>query len=258
MRSIFNDLHFHLDHPTPVKWCSSLVVSKQMCQTIAVKSRHLFITLSWPAFHCNALRVGEAKFVTLLAAPPRSSRQLLCPSATFRSALLPLRFASPRSLLFICSRHGSMPLLQNPLNACCSYPFASIRTTLTGFHSAPLRPTFISVAFSPPAANNFARRRYPLGCGWQASVKARYLRPLRLQNAKPSLHSSAAFVPCGKYTPAASYGAGIAVRPSLLSCQPLVGARSRLRSFLPPAAFSARFARLTLQPPLLPAALLFF
>lgn len=153
---------------------------------------------------------------------------------------------------------AACPLSQNPINACCSFPFASIRTTLTGFRFAPFQSASLQAGFSPPAANNFARRRYPLGSGWQASVKARYLRPLRLQNAKPSLHSSAAFVPCGKYTPAASYGAGIAVRPSLLSCQPLVGARSRLRSFLPPAAFSARFARLTLQPPLLPAALLFF
>jgi hypothetical protein len=37
-------------------------------------------------------------------------------------------------------------------------PFRKANATiLTGLHSATLRPTFTSVAFSPPAANNFAR-----------------------------------------------------------------------------------------------------
>lgn len=151
-------MHSHLDHSTPVKWCSSLVVSKQMRQTIAVKSRHLFITLSWPAFHCNALRVGEAKFVTLLAAPPRSSRQLLCPSATFRSALLPLRFASPRSLLSICSRHGSMPFITKS-NQCMllisfrKHPhnthWVSLRSISVGFTSSRLQSTRCQQFCSP-------------------------------------------------------------------------------------------------------------
>lgn len=81
MLSFLNDLHSHLNHPTPVKWCSLFVVGKQMYQTIAVKSRHLYITPSWSAFHCYALRVGEAKFVTLLAISK-------LPSATFHSAFL--------------------------------------------------------------------------------------------------------------------------------------------------------------------------
>jgi len=43
--------------------------------------------------------------------------------------------------------------------------------------------------------------------------------------------------PDGKYTPAASYGAGIAIRSSWLYCQPLVGARWHFQSFLPPVPY---------------------
>jgi hypothetical protein len=46
--------------------------------------------------------------------------------------------------------------------------------------------------------------------------------------------------PDGKYTAAASYGAGIAIRSSWLFCQPLVGARRHVRSFLPPVPYAAR------------------
>jgi hypothetical protein len=89
-----------------------------------------------------------------------TSRQLLCPSChlihyVLRSA--PLHHV--RSLT-ICSE-AWQPVRQHKAELQgCTNPFASHTTILTGFHSATLRPSFISVAFSPPAANNFARLAY--------------------------------------------------------------------------------------------------
>ena len=50
-------------------------------------SNRAIVALLWYCCTCKCPS-GASQFVTLLAAPPRSSRQLLCPSATFRSALL--------------------------------------------------------------------------------------------------------------------------------------------------------------------------
>ena len=52
--------------------------------------------------------------------------------------------------------------------------------------------------------------------------------------------------PDGKYTAAATHGAGIAIRSSWLYCQPLMGARSHLRSFLSSVAYGG--SPPTLQP----------
>jgi hypothetical protein len=92
-------------------------------------------------------------------------------------------------------------------------------TLLTGFHSAPLRPTFISVAFSPPAANNVARLAYH---------RLRYGTSLTqtLAHALTNPQSLEVHVTFRPFT----------VRPSgampLLLSAPAGGARSRLRSAL--------------------------
>ena len=89
-----------------------------------------------------------------------SSRQLLCPSChlihfVLRSATL----HHVRSPTICCKAwHTIQHTKQSTGDA---HTFSQTHATiLTGFHSAPLRPTFISVAFSPPAANNFARLAY--------------------------------------------------------------------------------------------------
>lgn len=86
-------------------------------------------------------------------------------------------------------------------------------TILTGFHSASLRHPFTSVAFSPPAAHNLARRPPHFGCVHLAPANCSCRTSISQSIAKVHLHSSAAFVPCGKYTTAASYVAGIVATP---------------------------------------------
>ena len=110
-------------------------------------------------------------------------------------------------------------------------------TILTGFHFASLRHSFSSVAFSPPAANNFARRLSPLRLRSACIRTAHSLRPFRLRLLGFTCIVQPPPYPDGKYTPAASYGAGIAIHSSWLYCQPLVGARSHLRSFLSSVAY---------------------
>ena len=82
-------------------------------------------------------------------------------------------------------------------------------TILTGFHSASLPHSFTSVAFSPPAAYYLARRP-PTSAAFTLRMLIAYSYLISQSTAKVHLHSSAAFVPFGKYTTAASYVAGIA------------------------------------------------
>ena len=83
----------------PVKWCSLFVVGKQICQTIAAKKMNTMVIPYRHFYSCNALRILRSssclwvlrftsQFVILLAAPPHSSRQLLCPSQPFTQPLL--------------------------------------------------------------------------------------------------------------------------------------------------------------------------
>jgi hypothetical protein len=169
-----------------------------------------------------------------------SSRQLLCPSChlihfVLRSA--PLHHVRSPT---ISSKAWQPEQIHKAWLQGCTNHFASHATILTGFHSATLRPTFISVAFSPPAANNFARLAYH---------RLRYGAALTqtLAHALTYTRSLEVHVTFRPFT----------VRPSLLSVAllstPAGGARSRRRSFLPLASLTARYAA-TLQPLLLPAA----
>ena len=67
---------------------------------------------------------------------------------------------------------------------------------LTGFHSASLRHSFTSVAFSPPAALfSFARRQSHLGSVHFATANCSCRTSISQSIAKVHLHSSAASVP---------------------------------------------------------------
>lgn len=84
-----------------------------------------------------------------------SSRQLLCPSCHFIHFVLCAATLHHVRTLTMCYKawHTSLTTKQSTSGA---HTFSQAHATiLTGSHSAPLRPTFISVAFSPPAAYNF-------------------------------------------------------------------------------------------------------
>ena len=119
-----------------------------------------FYGIAAPAlpFGCFATLRSLSHFLQLIR---HSSRQLLCPSRHFvhyflRSASLHL----VRSLTICCKARHPFPYHKSKHWAAPAFPQAS-PTILTGFHSASLRHSFTSVAFSPPAANNLARLAYP-------------------------------------------------------------------------------------------------
>lgn len=123
-------------------------------------------------------------FGTRPAAPSPSSRQLLWPSRPFVHSFLrsaALHHVRSRAL---ASRHGAPATCAHFPDSCCPHGLAAAPqrqhscrspccrcTPLTGFHSASLRHTFTSVAFSPPAAHFFARLAPHYGCVQRASVR---------------------------------------------------------------------------------------
>ena len=81
-----------------------------------------------------------------------------------RSLLPSFRFITPRSQLNHLLHAGHpQPGTSQHTGDCTSLSQAN-PTILTGFHSASLRHSFTSVAFSPPAAHNLARRPPHFGC----------------------------------------------------------------------------------------------
>ena len=163
------------------------------------------------------------RFVILFAVPPHSSRQLLCPSASF---IQPLHIRS----IAPCSRHTVATEPVHPAAIHIPNPgrmHSPFRKLLHGsLGSIPLLPRyFISAGFSSPAANfYFARRQPHLGCIHLAAANAHsYL--ISQSIAKVHLHSSATFVPCGKYTSVASYVAAIAPGYRGFTASTFVGAR---------------------------------
>jgi hypothetical protein len=86
-------------------------------------------------------------------------------------------------------------------------PFAKPRHGSLGFISL-IRRCFISAGFSPSAVNNLARRP-PTSAAFTLRLLIAHSYLISQSIAKVHLHSSAAYVPFGKFTPAASYGASI-------------------------------------------------
>ena len=81
-----------------------------------------------------------------------------------RSLLPSFRFITPRSQLTHLLHAGHPMQGATPTHRECTSLSQANPTILTGFHSASLRHSFTSVAFSPPAANNLARRPPHFGC----------------------------------------------------------------------------------------------
>ena len=163
------------------------------------------------------------RFVIILAVPPHSSRQLLCPSASFIQPLV-IRSIARCSLLYCCFIAWHPAAKHISKRAGCTVTFASLLHSSLG--SIPLLPRyFISAGFSPPAANFYFARRPPhLGCVHLAAANA-HSSLISQSIAKVHLHSSATCVPCGKYTSVASYGAAIAPDDRGFPGSPFVGAR---------------------------------
>lgn len=112
-----------------------------------------------------------------------------------RSFLPPFRFISPRSQLPICFKAGPRQPGTMAKHWRVTSLSASYATILTGFHYASLRHLFTSVAFSPPAAHNLARRPPHFGCVHLAPANCSCRTSISQSIAKVHLHSSAAFVP---------------------------------------------------------------
>lgn len=126
-----------------------------MCQTIAALPINLFMSFygigkAAMPFGCFATLRSLSHFLQFLL---HSSRQLLCPSCHFIHFVLRSATLHHVRSLTICFKawHTIHNTKQSTSDA---HTFSQTNATiLTGFHSATLRPTFTSVAFSPPAAN---------------------------------------------------------------------------------------------------------
>ena len=134
------------------------------------------------------------RFVILLAVPSPSFGQLLCPSRNFvhyflRSASLHHVRSYPFCFKAWAAFHPHKPTHLQP------HTFSQANATiLTGFHYAPLRHSFTSVAFSPPAAYYLARRQ-PTSAAFTLRMLIAHSYLISQSTAKIHLHSSAASVP---------------------------------------------------------------
>jgi len=82
-------------------------------------------------------------------------------ATSFITSFVSLHYTSFVALFFATSLCSPFQPTYLCTRAASAFPQAN-PTILTGFHYASLRHTFTSVAFSPPAAHNLARLRYPL------------------------------------------------------------------------------------------------
>ena len=114
-------------------------------------------------------------------------------ATSFISSFVPLHSTSFVAKPF-ASCWASQPMHKATHRECTSLSQAN-PTILTGFHSASLRHTFTSVAFSPPAAHNLLALRTHFGCVHLATANCLYRTSISQSIAKVLLLSSAACVP---------------------------------------------------------------
>ena len=146
-------------------------------------------------------------------------------ATSFITSFVPLHYTTFAAKPFCCKAGHPKPHTKQYTWDAPAFSQA-IPAILTGFHSASLRHSFTSVAFSPPAALfSFARRQPHLGCVHLATANCSCRTSISQSIAKVHLHSSATCVPCGKYTSVASYGAAIAPANRGFTASPFVGAR---------------------------------
>ncbi len=173
--------------------------------------QHLALSIKillWYASSCNALRAAIAglsyclQFLRL-----RSGSYCVLHATSFITSFVPLHYTSFAAKPF-ASRQGIPSHTQSNAHGNAPAFSQACPTILTGLHSASLRHSFTSVAFSPPAAYYLARRP-PTSAAFTLRLLIAHSYLISQSIAKVHLHSSAAYVPFGKFTPAASYGAGI-------------------------------------------------
>ena len=115
-------------------------------------------------------------------------------ATSFITSFVPLHYTSFAAKPF--ASRLSIPLQNTKQHTweCTSLSQANA-TILTGFHSAALRHSFTSVAFSPPAAHNLLALRTHFGCVHLATANCSCRTSISQSIAKVHLHSSAASVP---------------------------------------------------------------
>ena len=188
----------HKAHASPVNRCSSFVVSKQSCQTIAAAAINLFIIfygIAAPAmpFGCSASLRSLACCLQFLLIPHGS--YCVLHATSFITSFVPLHYTTFAAKPFCCKAGHTKPHTKQYTWDAPAFPQV-IPAILTGFHSASLRHSFTSVAFSPPAALfSFARRQPHLGCVHLATANCSCRTSTSQSIAKVHLHSSAASVP---------------------------------------------------------------
>lgn len=112
-------------------------------------------------FGCSALLRSLSCCLQFLLIPHGS--YCVLHATSFITSFVPLHYTSFAAKLF-ASRPGNpkQNTMQHTLG--CTSLSQAIPAILTGFHSATLHHSFTSVAFSPPAAHNLARRPPHFGC----------------------------------------------------------------------------------------------
>ena len=104
-----------------------------------------------------------AQFVTLFP-PPSFVRAALVSFIPLRSFRPPFRSIAPVRTHVFCFKPWHTNPATWPQHKCAHVFRKACPTILTGFHFAPLQPSFTSVAFSPPAAFCCCARLAATGC----------------------------------------------------------------------------------------------
>ena len=122
----------------------------------------------------------------------RSGSYCVLHATSFITSFVPLHYTSFAAIHLLQGRahYGYHTEL---VEVCTSLSQANA-TILTGFHSAALRHSFTSVAFSPPAAYYLARRP-PTSAAFTLRMLIAHSYLISQSIAKVHLHSSAAYVP---------------------------------------------------------------
>jgi len=137
-----------------------------------------------------------------------------------------LRSITPRSQLNLLLQGMACIATSQTDTHAVTYLSQANATILTGFHSASFIATsFQSCSVHPLPIIWLAGR--PTSAAFTLRILIAYSYLISQSTAKVLLHSSAAFVPFGKFTPAASYGAGIGLTPPFMGgVRPLLPAPS--------------------------------
>lgn len=129
------------------------------------------------------------QFVILLATPTAFVRAATCVlhATSFISSFVPLHYTTFVAKQ-LASSHGIPPHHTMPSLSGMHIPLRqSNATILTGFHSTPLRPAFISVAFSPPAAYNLACLAACHSCGFVMVFDQHHKGSMQIKNTCQTL-----------------------------------------------------------------------